>query len=70
MQLLILYHLVTAKAAIALGGVGPRAEAEGAGEKEAAADEETAASEKDPADRVCSESASRDPRRRRRLGRR
>ena len=26
-QLLILYHLVTAKAAIALGGVGPRAEA-------------------------------------------
>jgi phosphoribulokinase len=36
-QLLILYHLVTAKAAIALGGVGPRADAEGAGEKEAAA---------------------------------
>ncbi len=29
-QLLILYHVVTAKAAVALGGVGPRAEAEGA----------------------------------------
>jgi phosphoribulokinase len=27
-QLLILYHLVTAKAAIALGGIGPRADAE------------------------------------------
>jgi phosphoribulokinase len=36
-QLLILYHLVTAKAAIALGGVGPRADAEDAAEKEAAA---------------------------------
>jgi phosphoribulokinase len=35
-QLLILYHLVTAKAAIALGGVGPRADA-GTAEKEAAA---------------------------------
>ncbi len=35
-QLLILYHLVTAKAAIALGGVGPRAEAEEAVEKETA----------------------------------
>jgi phosphoribulokinase len=35
-QLLILYHLVTAKAAIALGGVGPRAEAEEATEKETA----------------------------------
>jgi phosphoribulokinase len=33
-QLLILYHLVTAKAAIALGGVGPRADAEGAAEEE------------------------------------
>ncbi len=30
-QLLILYHLVTAKAAVALGGVSPRAEAEDAG---------------------------------------
>jgi phosphoribulokinase len=29
-QLLILYHVVTAKASVALGGVGPRAEAEGA----------------------------------------
>jgi len=29
-QLLILYHLVTAKAAIALGGEGPRADAEAA----------------------------------------
>ncbi len=28
MQLLILYHLVTAKATMALGGVGPRADAE------------------------------------------
>jgi hypothetical protein len=36
-QLLILYHLVTAKAAIALGGVGPRADAEGAAEQEAPA---------------------------------
>jgi phosphoribulokinase len=36
-QLLILYHLVTAKAAIALGGVGPRAHAEEAAEKEATA---------------------------------
>jgi phosphoribulokinase len=35
-QLLILYHLVTAKAAIALGGVGPRAEAEEVAEKEIA----------------------------------
>ncbi len=37
-QLLILYHLVTAKAAIALGGAGPRAEvgAEADAEKEAA----------------------------------
>ncbi len=35
-QLLILYHLVTAKAAIALGGVGPRVEAEEATEKEIA----------------------------------
>lgn len=35
-QLLILYHLVTAKAAIALGGVGPRAEAEEATEKQIA----------------------------------
>ncbi len=35
-QLLILYHLVTAKAAIALGGIGPRAEAEGAVDKEPA----------------------------------
>jgi hypothetical protein len=35
-QLLILYHLVTAKAAIALGGVGPRVEAEEATEKETA----------------------------------
>ncbi|MGH2869280.1 MAG: phosphoribulokinase [Solirubrobacteraceae bacterium] len=35
-QLLILYHLVTAKAAIALGGVGPRAEAEDAIEQETA----------------------------------
>ena len=35
-QLLILYHLVTAKAAIALGGVGPRAEVEDATEKETA----------------------------------
>jgi phosphoribulokinase len=35
-QLLILYHLVTAKAAIALGGVGPRTDAEDAAEKEAA----------------------------------
>jgi phosphoribulokinase len=35
-QLLILYHLVTAKAAIALGGVGPRAESEDAAEKETA----------------------------------
>ena len=35
-QLLILYHLVTAKAAIALGGVGPRAEAEEATESEPA----------------------------------
>jgi phosphoribulokinase len=29
-QLLILYHVVTARAAVALGGVGPRGEAEGA----------------------------------------
>jgi phosphoribulokinase len=36
-QLLILYHLVTAKAAIALGGLGPRADAEDDAEKEAAA---------------------------------
>jgi phosphoribulokinase len=36
-QLLILYHLVTAKAAIALGGVGPRADAEEAAHKEATA---------------------------------
>jgi phosphoribulokinase len=36
-QLLILYHLVTAKAAIALGGVGPRADTEDEAEKEAAA---------------------------------
>ncbi|MGB9185500.1 MAG: phosphoribulokinase [Solirubrobacteraceae bacterium] len=35
-QLLILYHLVTAKAAIALGGAGPRAEAEEATERETA----------------------------------
>jgi phosphoribulokinase len=35
-QLLILYHLVTAKAAIALGGAGPRVEAEEATEKETA----------------------------------
>jgi phosphoribulokinase len=35
-QLLILYHLVTAKAAIALGGVGLRAEAEDVTEKETA----------------------------------
>jgi phosphoribulokinase len=35
-QLLILYHLVTAKAAIALGGVGLRADAEEATEKEPA----------------------------------
>ena len=35
-QLLILYHLVTAKAAIALGGVGPRAQAEEATESEPA----------------------------------
>jgi phosphoribulokinase len=35
-QLLILYHLVTAKAAIALGGVGPRARAEEAAEQETA----------------------------------
>jgi phosphoribulokinase len=33
-QLLILYHLVTAKAAIALGGVGPRADAGDAGKEE------------------------------------
>ncbi len=36
-QLLILYHLVTAKAAIALGGVGPRADAEDIAERESAA---------------------------------
>jgi phosphoribulokinase len=36
-QLLILYHLVTAKAAIALGGVGPRSDAEGAAQKAPAA---------------------------------
>ena len=36
-QLLILYHLVTAKAAIALGGQGPRAEVEEAADSEAAA---------------------------------
>ena len=36
-QLLILYHLVTAKAAIAVGGVGPRAAAEDAAENDAAA---------------------------------
>jgi phosphoribulokinase len=35
-QLLILYHLVTAKAANALGGVGPRAAAEEATEKQTA----------------------------------
>jgi phosphoribulokinase len=35
-QLLILYHLVTARAAISLGGVGPRAEVEDAPEKETA----------------------------------
>lgn len=35
-QLLILYHLVTAKAAIALGGVGPRAEAEEPTERQTA----------------------------------
>ncbi|HEY3725823.1 MAG TPA: phosphoribulokinase [Solirubrobacteraceae bacterium] len=35
-QLLILYHLVTAKAAIALGGVGPRAEAVDTTERQAA----------------------------------
>ena len=37
-QLLILYHLVTAKAAIALGGIGPRAEAEGGLEKDGGAE--------------------------------
>jgi len=36
-QLLIMYHLVTAKASVALGGEGPRADAEVALEKEAAA---------------------------------
>jgi phosphoribulokinase len=36
-QLLILYHLVTAKAAIAVGGAGPRADANGAAEEETAA---------------------------------
>jgi len=36
-QLLILYHLATAKAAIALGGVGSRADAGGAAEEQAAA---------------------------------
>jgi phosphoribulokinase len=35
-QLLILYHLVTAKAAIALGGVGPRVEAGEATERQTA----------------------------------
>ncbi len=35
-QLLILYHLVTAKAAIALGGVGPRVEAEEPTERQTA----------------------------------
>jgi phosphoribulokinase len=35
-QLLILYHLVTAKAAIALGGAGPRAEAEETTERQTA----------------------------------
>jgi hypothetical protein len=35
-QLLILYHLVTAKAAISLGGVGPRVDA-GAGAEESKA---------------------------------
>ena len=35
-QLLILYHLVTAKAAIALGGVGPRAAVEDAADEQAA----------------------------------
>ncbi|HZI91218.1 MAG TPA: hypothetical protein VFD31_06290 [Thermoleophilaceae bacterium] len=37
MQLLILYHLVTAKAAMALGGEGPRAEAENGKANEAQA---------------------------------
>jgi phosphoribulokinase len=36
-QLLILYHLVTAKAAIAVGGVGTRADGNGAAAEEAAA---------------------------------
>ena len=45
-QLLILYHLVTAKAAVALGGDGPRAEAETDKEK-AETDKETAAAETD-----------------------
>jgi hypothetical protein len=36
-QLLILYHLVTAKAAIAVGGVGTRADADGAAVEETAA---------------------------------
>ncbi len=37
-QLLTLYHLVTAKAAVALGGEGPRADAEEVAEREAGAD--------------------------------
>ncbi len=37
-RLLFLYHLVTAKVAIALGGVGPRAKAEGATERQTGAD--------------------------------
>ncbi len=40
-QLLILYHMVTAKAAVALGGAGPRAEAEEA--EETADDQEDSA---------------------------
>jgi phosphoribulokinase len=44
-QLLILYHLVTAKAAVALGGEGPRAEAAEAAEPNGAADESAAEEE-------------------------
>jgi len=43
-QLLILYHLVTAKAAVALGGDGPRADAAEVAEKEKEREEATTAS--------------------------
>jgi len=59
-QLLILYHLVTAKAAVALGGEGPRADAENGksnGAEDGDDDEEDA---EDSADQAASTSAAED----------